>query len=101
MRMFGAVARGLRENAGVTTDALAQHVGYSKSLIIKVERGERMPPPMFVEKASELLGGGELLARAATHLERSADLEWFDGYADLERQAVSLYKYDTLAISGL
>jgi transcriptional regulator with XRE-family HTH domain len=102
MRMFGAVARGLRENAGVTTDALAQHVGYSKSLIIKVERGERMPPPMFVEKASELLGGGPLLIQAAAHLERRSDFpEWFEPYVDLERSAISLYTYSTLVFHGL
>ncbi|MBY8878867.1 Scr1 family TA system antitoxin-like transcriptional regulator [Streptomyces sp. PLK6-54] len=102
MRMFGAVARGLRENAGVTTDALAERVGYSKSLIIKVERGERMPPPMFVEKATELLGGGALLAQAAAHLERRSDFpEWFEPYADLERSAISLYKYDNFVVNGL
>lgn len=102
MRMFGAVARGLRENARVTTDALAEHVGYSKSLIIKVERGERMPPPMFVEKATELLGGGELLIRASAHLERRSDFpEWFEPYVDLERTAISLYTYSTLVFHGL
>ncbi|SEN06111.1 Scr1 family TA system antitoxin-like transcriptional regulator [Actinacidiphila rubida] len=102
MRMFGAVARGLRENAGVTTDALAEHVGYSKSLLIKVERGERMPPPMFVEKATELYDCGELLARAAAHLERRSDFpEWFEPYADLERTAISLYTYSTLVFHGL
>jgi transcriptional regulator with XRE-family HTH domain len=102
MRMFGALARGLRENAGVTTDALAEHVGYSKSLIIKIERGERMPPPTFVEKTTQLLGCGELLVRAATHLERSSEFpEWFEPYVDLERSAISLYKYDNFVVNGL
>ncbi|MDJ0346986.1 helix-turn-helix transcriptional regulator [Streptomyces sp. H10-C2] len=101
MRMFGAVIRALREPNGISTDELAAHVGYSKSLIIKIERGERMPPPDFIEKAEPLLGAGPVLRKAAEHLERSEFPSWFEEYAELERTAVSVYKYDTLVINGL
>ncbi|MFJ9914525.1 Scr1 family TA system antitoxin-like transcriptional regulator [Actinacidiphila glaucinigra] len=102
MRMFGSVARSLREARGVSADELAAHVGYSKSLIVKIERGERMPPPAFVEKAGVLLGdGGGVLRSAACHLERAEFPSWFEEYAELERAVVSLYTYDTHVINGL
>ncbi|MEV6010710.1 helix-turn-helix transcriptional regulator [Streptomyces sp. NPDC051976] len=101
MRMFGSVVRSLREARDISTDELAAHVGYSKSLIIKIERGDRMPPPMFVEKATALLDAGDVISRAAEHLERGDFPSWFEGYADLERMAISLYTYDTVAINGL
>lgn len=101
MRMFGAVVRALREARGVTTKDLADAVGYSQSLIVKVERGERMPPPDFTTRAEPLIGGGEVMQRAATHLERGEFPSWFEPYADLERSAVSLYTYSTLVLHGL
>ncbi|MDX6346198.1 MAG: hypothetical protein QOF84_988 [Streptomyces sp.] len=101
MRVFGTVARAMREHAGVTTDELAAHVGYSRSLVIKIERGERMPPPDFIEKAEAVLGTGEVLSRAARHLERGDFPSWFEEYAELEATAVSVYKYDTLVVNGL
>lgn len=101
MRMFGSVVRSLREARGLSTDEVAAHAGYSRSLTVKIERGERMPPPLFVEKAEELFASGEVLAKAAAHLDRAELPSWFEGYADLERQAISLYKYDTMVINGL
>ncbi|WP_405727971.1 helix-turn-helix domain-containing protein [Streptomyces sp. NBC_01537] len=101
MRVFGTVLRAMRELAGVSTEQLAAHVEYSRSLVIKIERGERMPPPGFVEKAELLLRSGDVLARAAKHLERGDFPSWFEEYAELEAEAVSLYTYSTLVLHGL
>lgn len=101
MRMFGSVVRALREARDLSTDELAAHVGYSRSLIIKIERGDRMPPPTFVEKATALLDAGDVISKAAEHLERGDFPSWFEGYADLERLAISLYTYDIVVINGL
>jgi transcriptional regulator with XRE-family HTH domain len=101
MRVFGTVARAMREHAGVSTEELAAQVGYSRSLVIKIERGERMPPPDFIEKAEAVLGTGEVLSRAARHLERGDFPSWFEEYAELEAKAVSLYTYSTLVLHGL
>lgn len=101
MRVFGAVVRAVREAAGKDTQELADHVGYSRAMITRVELGDRMPPPTFVEKATAFLNAGEILYKAAEKLERTEHPAWFEGYVDLEGSAVSLYKYDTLAINGL
>lgn len=99
--MFGAVARSLREARDIIAEDLATHTGYSKSMVIKIERGDRMPPPKFVERAEALLQCGDVLRKAAEHLERAEYLAWFEGYVDLERTAVSLYTYETFAVNGL
>ncbi|MDX3240197.1 helix-turn-helix transcriptional regulator [Streptomyces sp. ME03-5709C] len=102
MRMFGSVARSLREARGVSMDELAAHVGYSRSLVVKIERGERMPPPAYLERAGVLLDDvGGVLRSAARHLERAEFPTWFEEYAELERAVVSLYTYDTHAVNGL
>lgn len=101
MRMFGSVVRALREARGASTEELAAHVGYSRSLIVKIERGERMPPPLFVDKAEVLFASGEVLAKAAAHLDRGNFPSWFEPYADLEKVAICLYAYDALVINGL
>ncbi|WP_329316658.1 helix-turn-helix domain-containing protein [Streptomyces sp. NBC_01262] len=101
MRVFGTVLRAMRGHVGVSTEDLAAHVGYSRSLVIKIERGERMPPPDFIEKAELLLRSGDVLARAAKHLERGDFPSWFEEYAELEAEAVGLYTYSTLVLHGL
>lgn len=100
-RMFGALVRALREDRNLTIEDVAEHAGYSKSMVIKVERGERMPPPTFIERASALLQAGNALYKAADHLERSKHPEFFEEYAELEAKAVSLHKYDNYVINGL
>jgi DNA-binding XRE family transcriptional regulator len=39
MRMWGLLMRRFRLAAGITHEELAQHVGYSKSLVVGIERG--------------------------------------------------------------
>jgi transcriptional regulator with XRE-family HTH domain len=102
MRVFGAVLRAVREAAGKTTQELADHVGYSRTMVTKIELGDRLPPPTFVDKATPFLHAGEILTKAAEKLERASEHPaWFEGYVDLERVAVALYKYDNMAVNGL
>lgn len=101
MRMFGAVVRAARENAQLSSEELARRVTYSRSLIVKIERGERMPPQDFVPRAEELLRTGGMLREAAKHLSRERYPSWFEDYAEEEAKALVLNTYDTLLINGL
>jgi transcriptional regulator with XRE-family HTH domain len=101
MRMFGTLVRAYREAAGKSVDELADYAGWSRSTVIKVERGERMPPPTFVERATEFLSSGQVLYKASVHIERTRYPEWFEDYVDVEQSAVSLYTYSTLVFHGL
>ncbi len=101
MRMWGALLRCLRLMAGITYEELANFVGYSKSLVVGIERGTRMPSPQFVAKADECLGANGLLAEAAKHLSRQRFLTWAEEYAEEEQQARTLWTYDTHVLHDL
>lgn len=101
MRMFGAVARALREAKGASREQLGEFVGYSASQVGMVERGERMPSAQFVGRAGEFLSAQAAIDAAAAHLERRRYPSWFDDYVEREAEAVSLWSYDTHVIMGL
>jgi transcriptional regulator with XRE-family HTH domain len=101
MRMWGALLRRLRTAAGVSHEELARYVGYSKSLVVGVERGVRMPSTVFVTRADELLRAEGLLKVAAAHLSRQRFLPWTDEYSEAEGRARALLSYGTHVLHEL
>jgi transcriptional regulator with XRE-family HTH domain len=101
MRVFGSVVRACREACGKTVGDLACFTGWSKSMVVKIERGERLPPANFVVRATEFLSAGGMLISAAAHIERGGYPSYHEDYIDLEQTAVSLCAYDTAVINGL
>ncbi len=101
MRMWGSLLRRLRMAAGITHEALALHVGYSKSLVVCVERGTRMPSGLFVSRADECVHAGGLLVEAGRHLSRERYLSWFEEYEEAEHRARALLTYDTHVLHDL
>lgn len=103
LRTFGAFVQALREHAGLSRAELAALVQYSKHTVESVELGRRMPDEAFVERAEEALGDTGALRRAARHLTRGeAGLAaWFQRWARLEREAVSLCTYECRLVPGL
>ncbi|MFF9702050.1 Scr1 family TA system antitoxin-like transcriptional regulator [Streptomyces griseofuscus] len=102
LRTFGAVVQALREHHRLTREELGALVGYSKHTIASIELGRRMPDPDFVEAAEEALGNTGALKKAFKHLERQPGLAaWFRQWADLEKQAISLFNYECRMIPGL
>ncbi|SFQ17304.1 Helix-turn-helix domain-containing protein [Amycolatopsis rubida] len=62
--MMGSVESGIgariasaRKLAGLTQASLARRIGYSKSMVSKVEQGSELPTPEFVGRVAEALGG--------------------------------------------
>ncbi|MFF3565629.1 helix-turn-helix domain-containing protein [Streptomyces sp. NPDC002574] len=101
MAIFGDLLKALREGRGVTLDALAAHTGYSKSLAVKIESGERLASKAFIDKAEELLGSAGALRAVAPHLSREKLPAGYGEYADEEARATCLDVYDTHMINGL
>jgi transcriptional regulator with XRE-family HTH domain len=102
MRTFGAVVQALREYHRLSREELGRHVGYSKHTVASVELGRRMPDAGFVEAAEEVLGNTGALRRAAGFLERQPGLAaWFQRWAGLEKQAITLYTYECRMVPGL
>ncbi|AUH44847.1 helix-turn-helix domain-containing protein [Streptomyces sp. CMB-StM0423] len=102
MRTFGAVVQALREHAGLNREQLGERVRYSKHTVASIEGGRRMPPPDFVERAEPVLGNTGALRRSVPHLARRPGLaRWFREWARLEREAITLYTYESRVIPGL
>ncbi|MFJ9118001.1 helix-turn-helix domain-containing protein [Streptomyces sp. NPDC102394] len=100
-KSFGALLRFFRERAGITQEALGNHVGYSKSQVAMVERGERFPRGQFVESADEAVGAqGALLVVADKEFRTSGLPPWTEDYLAEERRALGLHVYQTQLVPG-
>ncbi|WP_051745012.1 helix-turn-helix domain-containing protein [Streptomyces yerevanensis] len=102
LKTFGAVHKALRETAGLTQEEYAEIVGYSVHAIAKLEQGRRFPQPKFIARAGDVLGAPKVLRAAARNLTRRQGLaSWFQQWAGIEEEAISLYAYECRAIPGL
>ncbi|WP_274562817.1 helix-turn-helix domain-containing protein [Streptomyces spiramyceticus] len=99
--MFGSLLRFYRERAGISQEALSRRIGFSKSQVAMVERGERPPKGTFVPSADEVLGAQGALLAAAKELRVSHLPSWFKAFVDEEANAVSLHSYVTHVVPGL
>ncbi|MFF4288735.1 Scr1 family TA system antitoxin-like transcriptional regulator [Streptomyces sp. NPDC001633] len=102
LRTFGAVYQGFRENAGFTQEALAPAIRYSAHYIGSVEQGRRLPSKKFIDRSEETLHANGVLRKAARRLSKQPGLaRWFREWAELEKQAISLYTYECRLVPGL
>lgn len=100
-QVFGALLRALREFNDVTPGQAALIVGYSESMLEKIERGERNASPEFIDELEKLLGLQGVLAPTADRLREYRHPDWFGEYAEREQDAISLWTYDAQTIKGL
>ncbi|WP_369144667.1 Scr1 family TA system antitoxin-like transcriptional regulator [Streptomyces sp. R44] len=98
---FGQSLKTLRVRAKMEREELGKRLGYSASTIASFEQGRRIPPPRAIDRADEALDGGGLLTVWKDQLERAQYPVFFQGMAQLEKQAVELLTYDTLVVNGL
>ncbi|MFD9862306.1 helix-turn-helix domain-containing protein [Streptomyces alboflavus] len=102
LKTFGAVHKALRETAGLTQEEYAEIVGYSVHAIAKLEQGRRFPQPKFIARAGDVLQAPKVLRAAARNLTRRQGLaSWFQQWAGIEEEAISLYAYECRAVPGL
>ncbi|MGX1909565.1 helix-turn-helix domain-containing protein [Streptomyces phaeochromogenes] len=98
---FGVLLRFHRERAGMTQEGLGGHVGYSKSQVAMVERGERPPKGKLVETADQVLGAqGALLVLAEKEFGGNGLRPWTEDYLAEERMASALHVYQNHLIPG-
>jgi transcriptional regulator with XRE-family HTH domain len=98
---FGALLRFFRERGGITQEVLGKHVGYSKSQVAMVERGERSPKGQLVEIADQVLGAqGALLVLAEKEFGRNGLRPWTEDYLAEEKKAAALHVYQNHVIPG-
>ncbi|GGV07108.1 transcriptional regulator [Streptomyces litmocidini] len=98
---FGQSLKTLRVRAGMEREELGKRLGYSASTIASFEQGRRIPPPRAIDRADEVLDAGGLLSVWKEQVEKAQYPVFFQGMAQLEKQAVELLAYDTMVVKGL
>ncbi|MFF6975145.1 MULTISPECIES: helix-turn-helix domain-containing protein [Streptomyces] len=98
---FGRTMKTLRIRAGLEREELGKRLGYSASTIASFEQGRRIPPPRAIDRADGELGADGLLTLWKEEVERAQYPLFFQGMAQLEKEAIELLSYDTLIVNGL
>ncbi|GHF74466.1 helix-turn-helix domain-containing protein [Streptomyces thermodiastaticus] len=98
---FGQTMKMLRLRAGLDREEFGRRLGYSASTIASFEQGRRIPSPRAIDQADEVLGAEGLLCVWKEEVERAQYPVFFQGMAQLEKEAIELVAYDTLVVKGL
>ncbi|MER8032969.1 helix-turn-helix transcriptional regulator [Streptomyces bauhiniae] len=98
---FGQTMKTLRLRAGLDREELGRRLGYSAATIASFEQGRRIPPPRAIDRAEEVLDAGGLLTVWKEEVEKAQYPVFFQGMAQLEKQAMELQMYDALVVNGL
>ncbi|MBW1601548.1 helix-turn-helix transcriptional regulator [Streptomyces sp. JJ66] len=104
LKTFGAVLKALREEAHLTQEEFAPRVMYSATYIAKIEQGKRFPPLRLLQRVGPVLGptATRVLNAAVQSLTRKVGLaSWFQHWAGIEEEAVTLYAYECRAVPGM
>jgi transcriptional regulator with XRE-family HTH domain len=103
LAFFGAELRRTRMEAGLSQEQLGQRIGYSGTLIGKIEIGQRAPSEDLAARCDEALGTKGLLARIYDLARRwdGGYPSWFAGWMERERTATSVCWWEPLLIPGL
>ncbi|GAB1336285.1 helix-turn-helix transcriptional regulator [Streptomyces sp. E-15] len=90
-----------REVKGMRATDFARAMGYSEDMVYKIESGQRIPRPEYLDKADTLLEAGGLLSAMKEDVEKVRYPKKVRDLAELEAKAVELQLYDPLNIHGL
>ncbi|MEV0691903.1 helix-turn-helix transcriptional regulator [Streptomyces sp. NPDC050388] len=90
-----------RESVGMRVADFAAAMGYGEDLAYKVEAGNRIPRPEYLEKADEVLGAGGLLAAMSEDVAKVRYPKKVRELAKLEAGAVEIGLYSNHNIHGL
>ncbi|MET7859156.1 helix-turn-helix transcriptional regulator [Streptomyces sp. NPDC005318] len=99
--MFGTLLRFYRERAGLSQEVLGLSIGFSKSQVAMVERGQRPPKGNFIARADEALRAQGALNAAGAELTFSHLASWFEPFATEEAKASARHEYETHVVPGL
>jgi transcriptional regulator with XRE-family HTH domain len=98
---FAEVLRVLRTAAGLSQNELGERMAYSGAAVSAVETCAKPATDEFIEAAEKALDAGGLIAAAAKYLRLERYPEHFQGFVQLEQDALSVSSYCTQVIDGL
>ncbi|MFF4363936.1 Scr1 family TA system antitoxin-like transcriptional regulator, partial [Streptomyces sp. NPDC001604] len=97
----GRLIKVCRESAGMKAAELGDLVGYGEDMIRKMERGQRIPRPEFLDKADQVLGARGHLRAFMEDIDKARYPKKVRELTDLEGRAVELMFYSSHNIHGL
>lgn len=101
-RMVAALAKALREQAGLTQEELGKLIGYTASAISAMETCAQPASDKMLVKLEEVLGNGlGVFEKARKWMLLEKYPARFRGVAGLEAGAVTVSSYETFVIDGL
>lgn len=98
---FGRSMKTLRLRAGLDREEFGRRIGYSASTVASYEQGRRIPLPRTIDRADEVVRADGLLSNWKEEMERAQYPGFFQGMAELEKEAIELLAYDTHVVKGL
>jgi transcriptional regulator with XRE-family HTH domain len=101
LQAFAQELRAQREAAGLTQEQLAKLMGYSPSVVAKLETCRTMPSPQHADQADAALGTPGTFARLRSVIMAAAFEPWFLVYLDIEARATVLRSWQPLVVDGL
>ncbi|GHA65288.1 helix-turn-helix domain-containing protein [Streptomyces termitum] len=104
MAVLAVVGRRLkdrRERAGLSAAELGDLTGYGEDMIRKLERGDRIPRPEFLDRADEVLNAGGVVADLKNDLREVRYPKPIRDLAKMEGKAVEFNMYTNFDIHGL
>lgn len=90
-----------RELAGMTQEQLAKLMGYSASVIAKLETCRTVPSPQHADRADEALGTPGTFRRLRQAMINGAYEPWVRAFLDMEERATALRNWESVVVPGL
>ncbi|MBA4860540.1 helix-turn-helix domain-containing protein [Streptomyces sp. PSKA54] len=98
---FAEVLRMLRTKAGLSQNELGERMNYTGAAVSAVETCAKPATDEFIEAAEKALDAGGLVAAAAKYLRLERYPAHFQGFVQLEQEALSVSSYCVQLIHGL
>ncbi|AZQ40466.1 XRE family transcriptional regulator [Streptomyces cyaneochromogenes] len=101
VQAVGRLLKVCREAAGMRVAEFGEVMGYGEDMIRKIERGQRIPRPEFLDKADDVLRAQGHLKAFKRDMEQARYPKKVRDLADMERRAVEMLLYGSHNIHGL
>ena len=101
VQAFAQELKAQREAGGLTQEQLAGRMGYSTSVIAKLETCRTHPSKQHADKADQALGTPGTFRRLRKVSVQQVYPAWFHRWPEAEEQAQTLRWYEPLLIPGL
>lgn len=98
---FAEIVRLLRSSASLSQNDLGARMNYTGAAVSAVETGAKPATDEFVEAAEKALDAGGVIRAASKYLRLERYPEHFQGFVQLEQEALSVMSWCTQLVHGL